>query len=246
MIPFTNIPNWHEALDCFVRLGNGVNWIDAQAACAYTLWMNQLELISLKSVPKEELRAKANRKHVPRRKRVMLRDADGRLIGTQKRSYAEVLSDFWNRVDKRGETECWEWIGGRNGRPPLKHYGIMWWGTKKYKTHRFSYEIHKGEVPKGKLVCHTCDNPPCVNPAHLYVGTDADNNRDKFSRGRANLEIGEGRYNAKLTEDDIREIRRRYKCRHPINSGLALAREFGIVRSMVNSIVKRRRWKHVV
>lgn len=85
---------------------------------------------------------------------------------------------FWNRVDKSGE--CWEWLGGkdRDGYGRIVING-KWWGS-----HRLSYTLVKGEIPKGLVICHSCDNPGCVNPSHLFVGTQTDNVKDMDSKGR--------------------------------------------------------------
>ena len=87
------------------------------------------------------------------------------------------IERFWDRVDKKGPDECWEWFGQKNpkGYGYVKPYGL---------THRFSYELHTGEKPGELFVCHSCDNPPCVNPAHLWLGTVTDNQRDAKAKGR--------------------------------------------------------------
>lgn len=89
---------------------------------------------------------------------------------------------FWTKVKKTDG--CWEWqrcLIGSMG------YGSFWDGERKWVAHRYSYTLHNGPIPEGMCVCHTCDNPKCVNPAHLWIGTKADNNRDKIQKGRYSL-----------------------------------------------------------
>jgi hypothetical protein len=175
----------------------------------------------------------------------IVRGQDGRIVTILKRNWEEIVADFWSRVKIGEPSECWEWQGGRNGPPPIKHYGIMWINGKKWKTHVLSWIIHF-QSTNGLCVCHLCDNPPCCNPAHLWIGTFGDNNRDKAKKGRSNPERGESRYNATLTESEVREIRRRFKS-HTTgpDSGVSLAKEFGVGSTMISAIVNRRRWSHV-
>ena len=104
---------------------------------------------------------------------------------------------------------CWEWVG--TIRPD--GYGILQKGpglNSFYRAHRLSWEIHYGKIPYGKHICHHCDNPKCVNPEHLFVGTDADNQRDKWEKGRGNPPPkfpGSKNHNAKLTEKDVKNMR---------------------------------------
>lgn len=84
---------------------------------------------------------------------------------------------FWSKVNK---ADCWIWIGATNS----KGYGSFGLDGKTTSTHRISYMIHKGDIPGGMVVCHTCNNPPCVNPDHLYLGTAYDNMRQAADEGR--------------------------------------------------------------
>lgn len=87
---------------------------------------------------------------------------------------------FWERVNKQPDG-CWLWTGTTN----LRGYGILARNNTMQLAHRFSYELHKGVIPDGMFVCHSCDNPPCVNPDHLWLGTNADNVSDMVAKGRA-------------------------------------------------------------
>jgi hypothetical protein len=89
---------------------------------------------------------------------------------------------FWGKVDKGGDGECWEWLGGYN----THEYGGITVDGKQIGSHVFSYVLHKGAVPDGMVVMHTCDNPHCVNPKHLQAGTWKDNMQDKTEKGRSN------------------------------------------------------------
>lgn len=165
------------------------------------------------------------------------------------RSKKQFELEFWQRVDRKGrsEEECWEWIGYRN--KPQKYilsYGRVYMGPKLLNAHRVAWIITHGEVPKGMLVCHKCDNPPCCNPNHLFLGTHADNVRDCVRKKRKNPVHGERQWCAILSESDVREIRRRYVFRGGKNSTLGLAKEFGVDRSTITAITTGRIWKHIV
>lgn len=87
---------------------------------------------------------------------------------------------FWKRVDRRSDDECWPWTGSAM----VKGYGVLSVEGRQIGTHRISWELYNGPIPSGMLVCHHCDNPPCVNPAHLFLGTYSDNAKDKSVKGR--------------------------------------------------------------
>lgn len=94
-----------------------------------------------------------------------------------------IAQRFWPKVDKRGVDECWPWTGARIP----QGYGRMGAGSprRSLATHRVSWELANGAtIPSGMIVMHTCDNPSCVNPSHLKLGTTQDNNRDCIAKGR--------------------------------------------------------------
>jgi hypothetical protein len=97
---------------------------------------------------------------------------------------------FWQKVDKRTSGECWRWTGARNERG----YGLIGLGGKTERAHRMSWMLHNGEIPQGMCVCHRCDNPICVNPEHLFLGTHSDNMRDMCIKGRKNAPVGDSHY----------------------------------------------------
>jgi hypothetical protein len=83
-------------------------------------------------------------------------------------------------VDGPLETDCWIWTKGRN----TKGYGELWWNRRRYLAHRASWIVHRGAIPRGGLICHHCDQPLCIRPDHLFVGTDWDNTQDMIAKGR--------------------------------------------------------------
>lgn len=163
-----------------------------------------------------------------------------------------MSSEFWGRVicQERDDT-CWEWQG------PLNHngYGRFYSEGKRSQAHRVAWELTFGSVPESVCVCHKCDNPSCVNPAHLFLGSRADNLRDmdekgRRSHGRAHSKAmigktvrGEKHYRAKLVNAQVFEIRHRYAAGGVLQR--ELADEFGIDRSQVSHIVNMKSWRHL-
>lgn len=136
---------------------------------------------------------------------------------------------------------CWEWRGyvAPNG------YGQLWDGTRIEKAHRFSYRKHIGPIPKGKLVCHHCDNRRCVRPEHLFLGTHADNLHDMDRKGRSKRPRfpGESNGNAKLTATNVRTIRAQY--RRGLVTAKSFADKFDVSEGLIRHIIKGRAWRHV-
>jgi hypothetical protein len=146
---------------------------------------------------------------------------------------------FWSKVATDGD--CWLWTGEKNG----DGYGRFFRDGKKGLAHRYAYEQVIGPIPDGLCICHVCDVRNCVRPAHLFPGTHADNNKDMQAKGRGRYLGAHGSKNgsAKLTQDDVRAIRRIYAA-----GGIsqhALGRKFGVCGALVNNILHRRIWKHV-
>lgn len=161
---------------------------------------------------------------------------NGRLYGGKKpRSMAELEIAFWSHVKVGKPDQCWTWTACRN----VYGYGQFCWNGKVGPAHRFSL-IREGRViPEGYVVCHHCDNPPCVNPRHLFIGTLKDNNADCRAKGRA---YPPPRI-THLTDDQARFIIRAYKP-HKITVPM-LARMFKVGSGAIRAVLFGRTWKHI-
>ena len=147
-----------------------------------------------------------------------------------------LLDRFWSKVDQSNLSGCWPWTGSRN----TKGRGqFMWTDRKPRLAHRVAYWLTAGAIPDGLLVCHHCDNPLCCNPAHFFLGTNKDNTQDMVRKGRAKGASGTHHSNARLTEDQVLEIRAAE------GSQKAIAERFGIPSSHVSNIKSRKKWKHL-
>ena len=148
----------------------------------------------------------------------------------------ELKDRFFNKVTKT--YTCWIW----QGRTMRGGYGKFRIKRKEYSAHRISWEIHNDKIPKNMMVCHTCDNPPCVNPDHLFLGTCQDNMDDMKSKGRSPR--GEQRPNSLLKDHDVRWIR---KCYTSTNTSYeAIAMKYGVSETTIRHILNGHKWNHVI
>ena len=134
--------------------------------------------------------------------------------------------------------ECWQW----KGTSFPNHYGHFRFQGKTYLAHRLSYELYVSKIPDKMCVCHHCDNPSCVNPNHLFVGTIGDNNLDKARKGRAPRTCGEKHGGAKLTTNQVIEIRMMYLHGESLRR---LASLFNVSFQLIHQIVQRKIWQHI-
>ena len=141
------------------------------------------------------------------------------------------------------EKQCWEWQGSKRNGYGRMIVGSRKDGTRKSKSaHRVSYEIYHGEIPTDMVVCHKCDNPCCVNPSHLFVGTVQDNVSDREAKSRNKIQNGSKNGRAKLNENQVLEIRKKR------NSGMSfekIAKEYGVCKKTIIRAVSGYNWKVV-
>lgn len=147
------------------------------------------------------------------------------------------MKQLWDRVDKT--KDCWVWQG-----PVTKRgYGRVYAIGKTWRAHRLAYHIIFGDIPKGMLVCHSCDNPPCCNPEHLFLGTNKDNSEDMVNKNRSFHTVGEDNPVAILTEEIVKEIILAYTTSKTSYSKLALHYDVSI--SAIRDVIKGRRWAYL-
>lgn len=133
---------------------------------------------------------------------------------------------FWERVHKT--RTCWVWTGPKN----RDGYGCV----SGNRAHRYSWELINGKIPKGLSVLHRCDNPPCVNPKHLWLGTQTDNVMDMVAKGRCADVRYEANPRAKLTSEQVNSIKQRvhHKNHHDGQTHKQLAEEYGVSKSTID------------
>lgn len=151
-------------------------------------------------------------------------------------NWISVAERFWQKVDRGASDECWTWEANRN----LRNYGTFAINRNMFQAHRVAFMLER-EDPGDEWVLHKCDNPPCVNPDHLYLGTPSDNMQDAWDRGRKNA-TGSKNPHSVLTEPVVAEIKARLEDGEQQNE---LAEEYGVGKPTVNDIANERTWTHV-
>ncbi len=149
-----------------------------------------------------------------------------------------IQQRFWSKVDKLGPDECWNWLASKR----TAGYGHFRLGKTMKSAHRISWLFVHGPIPEGMFILHICDNPSCVNPDHLFLGTHQDNADDKVNKGRHVPCKGSRNGYSKLTEEDIPHIR---KLHDNGISQTAIAEEYGVIQATISKIVLGNSWTHV-
>ncbi len=147
---------------------------------------------------------------------------------------------FWSNVDKT--SDCWIWVGCKNPHG----YGLYAYAQREQRlAHRLAWILTKGPIPKGLCICHHCDIPACVNPDHLFMGTQKDNMADCARKNRLNTSDKRGMKHpgAKFTDDQVRNLRKRYDAGETDKNKLGY--EFGVTRQAIHYIINRKNWSHI-
>lgn len=145
------------------------------------------------------------------------------------------LDWFWNQIDRT--SSCWNWLGWKT----KKGYGELRFEGRTVRAHRLSYELKKGDIPDGLFVLHRCDNPSCVRPDHLFLGTLAENCRDRHRKGRTAFGSRNGW--SKLTEPEVKSIRKLAATGHLLQK--EIASQFGVTSENIGHILSGKTWRHV-
>jgi len=146
-----------------------------------------------------------------------------------------VIERFMEKVTPNSQG-CWIWTASQRDA-----YGDFWLPDRMHKAHRVSYMLFVGPIPDQMDVLHSCDNPLCVQPEHLWLGTDKDNAADRDMKGRSVYVSGERHGSAKLSQKQVEEIRKKYQ--RFINGYTILSREYGVGRGAIRDIIKNKTWR---
>jgi len=162
----------------------------------------------------------------------------GCLTSINRKNYDEDMRNKIKSYIEINDNDCWVWKKSKQ----KQGYGVITYKRKVQLAHRVSFKIFNGYLPDDLYVCHKCDNPSCCNPDHLFLGTNSDNIKDAFSKGRVYRPKGEDHYYSKLKESDVVEIRELAKKNVDKQK---IADKFKISLSHADNVIRRRSWKHV-
>jgi hypothetical protein len=147
-----------------------------------------------------------------------------------------TIEEFWSYVTIAGPDECWLWQRAKT----RKGYGVLYLGKTCWFAHRLAYTNRKDDIPNGMFVCHTCDNPPCCNPAHLWLGNNSQNTLDSTVKNRRSRQRGTTNPANKLTEQQVLSIRAEYVPK--LMGYKKLAKRYGVHPRTIKDILIRRTW----
>ncbi len=145
---------------------------------------------------------------------------------------------FWSKVNKLTEQECWNWLASRD----KDGYGQSYYNSKFIASHRLSWILHYGDIPSKLFVCHTCDNPSCVNPKHLFLGTNSDNMLDMVAKKRNPYRKGSKHGMSKLNEHQVKFIKQLLSNGRTVYS---IAKEYKVSQGTIRNIKFNLTWTHV-
>ncbi len=149
---------------------------------------------------------------------------------------------FWDNVSVKSDNDCWEWLGCKKSHHINRNYGQIGIQGGIYLSHRVGWELVYGPIPENFKICHTCDNPPCCNPEHWFLGTQADNVLDREYKGRGNQAKGEKHGVTHLTTQDVITIRQRV---HNGEFQYIVGQSFNLSNQQVSNIIRRVSWPHI-
>ena len=170
------------------------------------------------------------------------------VVSWSRKKITDYAAHFWTRVRCGAPDQCWEWTGA------VLHsgHGYCWNGKRTLHAHRYAYEISKGAIPAGLLVCHACDNPKCCNPSHLWLGTQKDNMHDCIAKGRhsapprtdwPSVMRTRPHHWQKLTIKQVKEIKARL--RRGNETQTRIAADYDVKDNIISQIKLGKRWSHV-